>query len=162
MICVVWFEFNFYFEFSNSILLRREKSIFQTIISFFDNLIDFLVPRFYCNLLAIVIVFFAFLWQFYGKYNRFYCDFMAETIDFVAIFWRKHSILLRLNGDFRAKNLLRLLRLCGDKIHFSGIIMQYTFLENNVFSFYYNRKYCLIWLHINDYNGNIFGSIFSI
>ena len=48
------------------------------------------------------------------------------------------------------------------KIHFSGITRQYILDENNLFSLYYNRKCCLNWLHIIDYNGNIFGNIFSI
>ena len=48
-----------------------------------------------------------------------------------------------------------LLRLCGDKKHFSGIIRQYNLHENNLFSFYCNRKCCLNWLHVIDYNGNI-------
>ena len=48
------------------------------------------------------------------------------------------------------------------KIHFSGIIRQNKLHENNLFSFYYKRKCCLNWLHIIDYNGNIFGNIFSI
>ena len=76
---------------------------------------------------------------------------MAETKDFIAILWR-----------FQGEKKF-LLRLCGDKKkHFSGITGQYILIENNLFSFYYNRKCCLNWLHIIDYNGNIFGNIFSI
>ena len=64
--------------------------------------------------MAIAIVFVAIFWQFYGEYNRF---------------------LLRFYGDFRAKKKYILLRLCGDKKHFSGIIRQYILDENNQFFF---------------------------
>ena len=50
------------------------------------------------------------------------------------------------------------------KIDFIGFMqyMQNKGHENNPFSFYYNTKFCLNWLEIIDYNGNIFGNIFSI
>ena len=48
------------------------------------------------------------------------------------------------------------------KIGFSGNIMQYDGHENNIYFFYYNKKCCLNWLHIIDYNGNNFGKIFSL
>ena len=61
-------------------------------LCFFDNIIDFLGSRFYCNFMAIVKVFVATLRQIHGK-----------TSDFIAILWQKQSILLRFHGVFRAK-----------------------------------------------------------
>ena len=70
--------------------LRREKVSFSdNKIHFFNNIIDVLGPRFYCNfMVAIAIVFVAIFWKFYGEYNRFYCDIRAKKIDFVEIMWR--------------------------------------------------------------------------
>ena len=61
---------------------KRKINFSDNIIKFFDN------NRFYCNFMAIAIVFVAILWQFYGGHNRFYCNFMAKTIDFIAILWQ--------------------------------------------------------------------------
>ena len=82
-----------YNGFSFYMLLRREKLSFSDDkIHFFDNIIDVLGPRFYCNFMAMAIIFVAIFWQFYGEYNRFYCDFMAisgrKKIDFIEIMWR--------------------------------------------------------------------------
>ena len=49
--------------------------------------------------MAIVIIFVAILWQFYGEKNRFYCNFMAKTKDFFATLWQKQSFLLQFHGE---------------------------------------------------------------
>ena len=60
---------------------------------------------------------------------------MAKTIDFIAI--------LRLSQG--EKNMYR--DFLETKIVFRGIILQYNGNQKIPFSFYYNRKICLNWLH---------------